>query len=251
MAGGAVRFCTRCGRPVTEGARFCTGCGNPLAQPGRYDPGTADTGQQSPPDDAPTVAGIPPDTTLPASGTTLPAFGRVPPAPTSRDAGEAGTSGLAGMRRPWPTKDQDPPTPPPVHAVDQPPPGQPPWTSLPPERGTVRGPRLALIAVCTVVVVAAATAGGIVLAHRHGAAPSRAQSGGTAASSHAGPASAGNPSPTPAPTTPAPSPSPTQPLAATRSASAPRWPATRSRRPSYRFSRHISPRSIHVITTHT
>jgi hypothetical protein len=63
------------------------------------------------------------------------------------------------------------------------------------------------------VVVGAATAGGIMLAHRHGAAPSQAQSGGTAASPHTGPASAGSPSPTPAPTTLAPSPSPTQPLA--------------------------------------
>jgi hypothetical protein len=66
------------------------------------------------------------------------------------------------------------------------------------------------------VAVGAATAGGIVLAHRHGTAPSQAQSGGTTARSHTGQANSGGHSPTPAPATsaptPSPSPSPTQPL---------------------------------------
>ncbi len=173
-----MQFCTRCGRPVAEGTKFCTGCGNPLAQPGHADSSAADTGQQSLPDDAPTAAGIPPDATLPASY-------------------------------------RDPPGLPPVHTVDPPPQGQPPWAGPPPERRTGRGSRFALIAACTVVAVGAATAGGILLVHRHGTAPSQAQSGGTTERSHTGRANDGSHSPAPAPTTPAPtpSPSPTQPLA--------------------------------------
>ena len=211
MAGGAVRFCTRCGRPVANGAKFCTGCGNPLAQPRHADSSAADTGQRSPPDDAPTAAGIPPDATLPA-------LGRVPPAPMAPAPGatdEAGTASRAGMGWAWAAQDREPSAPPPVHTVDSSPPDQPSWAGLPPERQTGRGSRLALIAACTVVVVGAATAGGIVLAHRHGTAPSQAQSDGTTAGSHTGRANGGGHSPAPAPTTPvpAPSPSPTQPLA--------------------------------------
>jgi hypothetical protein len=64
------------------------------------------------------------------------------------------------------------------------------------------------------VVVGAATAGGIVLAHRHGTTPNQAQSGGTTAPSPTGPPTGDGHSPTPGPTTtPTPSPSPTQPLA--------------------------------------
>ena len=209
MTGGTVRFCTRCGRPVAEGTKFCTGCGNPLAQPGHADASAADTGQQSHPDDAPTAAGIPADATLPA-------LGRVPPAPTAPapgGTGEAGTASLAGTGRAWPVQDRDPPAVPPVHTVDPSPPYPPSWVGPPPERRTGRGSRLALIAVCTVVAVGAATAGGIVLAHRHGTAPSQAQSGGPTAGSHTGRANDGSQSPPPAPTTPTPPPSTTQPLA--------------------------------------
>ncbi len=118
------------------------------------------------------------------------------------------------MGRAWPAQDAAPPAPP-AHTVDPSALDQPPWTDLPPEREIVRRSRLALIAAGTVVAVGAATAGGIVLAHRHGTTPSQAQSGGTTARSHTGRANGGGHSPTPAPTTsaPTPSPSPTQPLA--------------------------------------
>ena len=211
MTGGTVRFCTRCGRPVAEGAKFCTGCGHPLAQPGHADSSAAGTSQQPPPDDAPTMAGIPPDATIPA-------LGGVPPAtmaPVPGDTAEAETASLAGIRRAAPAQDPDPPTLPPAHTADPSPADQPSWAGLPPERRTGRRSRLAVIAACTVVAVGAVTAGGIVLAHRDGTVPSQAQSGGTTAPSQTGRPNAGGHSPTPGPTTPAPtpSPSPTQPLA--------------------------------------
>jgi len=72
-----------------------------------------------------------------------------------------------------------------------------------------------LIVACAVVAAGALTAGGVVLAHRHGTPASPAQSGETTAHSRGGRANAAGPSPAPAPTVPAPSPSPssTQPLA--------------------------------------
>lgn len=178
MTGGTVRFCTKCGRPVAEGISFCTSCGNRLPQPERTGSGAAGTGQQLPPANVPPVAGVTPDTTIAASA-------GIPPVPPN----------AAPRAAPEPVAPAET-----VHARPVRGPGR-------------RGARLALFAVCAVVLVGAATAGGIVLAHRHAAAPRQAQSRGTAARSTAGQANGSGQSPTPASTTPAPSPSPTQALA--------------------------------------
>jgi hypothetical protein len=180
MTGGAVRFCTKCGRPVAEGIRFCTSCGNRLAQPEPAGSGAAGTGQQLPPANVPPVAGMAPDTTIAPSAGLPP----LPPSPAPRAAPEP----VAPAET--------------VHAR--------------PVRGPGRGRAwLALLAGCTVLLAGAATAGGIALAHRHATAPRPAQSGGTAAHSSSGQATGSGHSPAPAPTTssPTPSASPTQPLA--------------------------------------